>query len=240
WPGASDASSWVAGVQNGLVKDDVLREAFGEQRVVGAVTILGAGRQASGEVTVSSRGMTYLGEFPEGVSERVNEAVAALRSAEIPAEATRDIQSVLWSKECNAVGVFGVSVLTRGAAPVMLRNPELLRAYLSLLRECAAVAAASGVQLGDYAGFPIRTYVERSDEETLAVALAQPAPPASARTGATGLPSMTQDLLAGRPMEADAVFADMVARAEKAGVPVPRIEIVRDLICGLNRTLAAA
>lgn len=239
WPGARDESSWVAGVQNGLVKDDVLRQAFGERRVVGAVTILGAGRQASGEVMVYSRGMTYLGEFPEGVSDRVNEAVAILRSAEIPAEATRDVQSVLWSKECNAVGVFGVSVLTRMSASATMRIPELIHAYLSLVRETAAVAAANGVQVGDYAGFSIRTYVERSDEETLARLLAPRPAGSGAPAGPPIMPSMTQDLLAGRPMEADEVFADVVVRAEKAGVPVPRIELARDLICGLNRTLAA-
>lgn len=237
WPAAGDDSSWVAGVQNGLVKDDVLREAFGERRVAGAVTILGAGRQAVGEVTVYSRGMTYLGEFPAGISDRVNEAVEILRKAEIPAEASGDIQSVLWSKECNAVGVFGVSVPVRMSASAMMRIPDLIRAYLSLVRETAAVAAAYGVQVGDYAGFPIKTYVERSDEETLAALLApRPAQP-GAPPGPPIMPSMTQDLLAGRPMEADEVFADVVVRAEKVGVPVPRIEVVRDLICGLNRTL---
>ncbi len=236
WPGAGDEASWVAGVQNGLVKDDVLRRAFGERRVVGAVTILGAGREVGGEVTVYSRGMTYLGEFPSGVSERVSEAVALLGKAEIPAEAAADIASVLWSKECNAVGVFGVSVLTRLSASATMRVPELIRAYLSLVRETAAVAAAHGVQVGDYAGFSIRTYVERSDEETLARMLApRPAAPA----GPPIMPSMTQDLLAGRPMEADEVFADVAIRAEKVGVPVPRIELARDLICGLNRMLTA-
>ena len=240
WPGAGDDSSWVAGVQNGLVKDDVLRRAFGERRVVGAVTILGAGRQASGEVTVYSRGMTYLGEFPEGISDRVSEAVAILHEAEIPAEATAGIQSVLWSKECNAVGVFGVSVLTRMSASATMRIPDLIRAYLSLVRETAAVATAYGVRVGDYAGFSIRTYVERSDEETLARLLAPRPATTSAPAGPPIMPSMTQDLLAGRPMEADEVFADVVVRAEKAGVSVPRIELARDLICGLNRTLGVA
>src|SRR5579859_6017972 len=44
WPGTGDAESWVAGVQNGIVKDDLLSDAFGRERVVGAVTILGAQR----------------------------------------------------------------------------------------------------------------------------------------------------------------------------------------------------
>ena len=235
WPRHGDDREWVAGVQNGIVKDDLLRTEFEGRRVVGAVTILGARREPSGEVTISSLGMTYLGELAGGTSPRVNAAADLLQQAGIPTEANSEIQRVLWSKACNAVGVFGVSVLTRGSAPSLQRNPDLLRAYLSLVRETAALAAAFGVQVGDYAGFPIRTYVKRSDEDTLAAVLArQPASPSQTQ-GPEGMPSMTQDLLAGRPMEADEVFSDLVARAAQVGVPVPRIALVRDLICGLNR-----
>ena len=44
---------------------------------------------------------------------------------------------------------------------------------------------------------------------------------------------MTQDLLAGRPFEAEAIFGDFVARGERAGLPVTRLILVRDLLCGL-------
>jgi hypothetical protein len=49
---------------------------------------------------------------------------------------------------------------------------------------------------------------------------------------------MTQDLLAGRPLEVDEVFGDIVDRAQAAGIPVPRITLVRDLLRGLRRHLA--
>ncbi len=39
---AAECVSWAAGVQNGIVKDDLLANAFGAERVVGAVTIFGA------------------------------------------------------------------------------------------------------------------------------------------------------------------------------------------------------
>ena len=45
---------------------------------------------------------------------------------------------------------------------------------------------------------------------------------------------MTQDLLAGRPLEVDAVFGDLVQRADLKGVPVPSLRLVRDLIRGLD------
>jgi 2-dehydropantoate 2-reductase len=234
WAPTADGGAWVAGVQNGLVKDDYLVEAFGPAQVVGAVTILGAQREADGTIAVTSRGATYLGELAGGTSPRVSDAVARLQAAGIPTEATADIQSVLWSKECNAVGVFAVSVLTQGGAPSLMRNPDLLRAYLALVRETAAVASAYGVAVGDYAGFPIRTYLETPEAELVAAAAARAATPAPAVGGPRSLPSMVQDRLAGRPMEVEAIFADVVARAERVGVPVPRITLMRDLLRGIN------
>ena len=232
WPKPDDTTSWVAGIQNGLIKDDLLAAAFGERRRVGAVTIFGAGRLADGTVTVGGRGATYLGEIAGGTSPRVDRAVAIMQAAGIPTEATPDIQSVLWSKECNAAGVFGVSVLSRTSAGGFGRRPDLVRAYLSLIREVGDVAAAFGVKIGDYAGFSIKTYLDHTDDEVLAMFAARAAPPAPGAV--ESYPSMTQDLLAGRPMEVDAIFADVVDRAARVGIAVPRLTLVRDLIRGID------
>jgi 2-dehydropantoate 2-reductase len=238
WPAANDSVSWVAGVQNGLVKDDLLAAAFGTERVVGAATILGGQRTSEGPdrdaIAVMSMGATYLGEFSAGISPRVSDAVAILRGAGIPTDAVGDVRSVLWSKALNAVGVFGVCVPTRSSSPAMTRSPDLVRAYLDLIREAGAVARANGVELGDYVGFPIRTYLDTPQEEVLArfAANAGRLPPPG--SGKESFPSMVQDLLADRPLEVDAIFGDMVDRAARVGTPVPRITLVRDLIRGID------
>ena len=170
WPVAGDGAGWVGGLQNGMAKDDVLAEVFGAERVVGAVTILGGERRPEGEIAVASLGCTYLGEIGTASAEpsaRVRDAVARLRAAGIPAEAPPDIRTVLWSKACNAAGVFGVTSVLRISTPRLFRDPHLIRAYLGLVRETAAIAAAHGVPVGDYTNFPIRTYVTRPDEETV-------------------------------------------------------------------------
>jgi len=219
--------AWAGGVQNGVVKDDLLARAFGADRVVGAVTIFGAQRQADGSVQVTSRGATYLGELDGHVSQRVADTAQMLQSAGIPTEPRSDIARVLWSKACNATGVFGVTVLARASTNQLFGDPHLMRAYLALVRETAAVAAAYGVQVGDYAGFPpIRTFVERAEQATIDQLTPASGPPSYA--------SMTQDLLAGLPLEVDAVFGDIVERAERKSVPVPSLRLVRDLIRGLD------
>ena len=234
WPADGDDAAWVAGLQNGLAKDDMLADAFGAARVVPGATILGAERGADGAVTVTSRGATYLGESSGGASARVDAAIDALTRAGIPAEAAADIRSVLWSKACNAAGVFGVSVLIRSNAAQLFRDPDLMRAYLRLVRETAAVGRAYGVEVGNYPSFPpIHTYAT-GDEAALLAAI----PPGPAPRGGS-LPSMTQDLIAGRPMEVNEVFGDLVARAERAGVRVPHLTFVRDVLRGLDRVTRA-
>ncbi|MCX5987361.1 MAG: hypothetical protein NTX54_12815 [Chloroflexi bacterium] len=225
---------WVAGVQNGLVKDDLLADAFGSSRTVGAVSILGAGREADGAVRIGGLGMTYLGEFDAPPSVRVADAVARMTEAGIPAEVAPDIRSVLWSKACNAVGIFGVTVLTRLPGPSLWSNPDLVRAFRALIQETDAVARAHGVAVGDYVGFPIRRYLQMTASEHVEYASGLVPGGRSGQIAPGAFPSMAQDLFAGRMMEVEEVFGDVVARAERAGVDVPRTALVCDLLRGLN------
>jgi 2-dehydropantoate 2-reductase len=222
--------AWVAGVQNGVVKDDLLAAAFGPENVVGAATIFGAWRQDDGRIRVGGRGMTYFGEFNQRPSERVRQIAATFNSAGIPTQARDDdIAAVLWSKACNATGVFGICVLARVSNPHLFSDADLMRAYLTLVRETAAVAAAYGARVGNYAGFPpIRSYAE-TDERTILASL-----PPRPHELEPSYASMTNDLLAGRPMEVEAIFGDIVARAERRGVDVPCLRFTRDVLRGIN------
>jgi 2-dehydropantoate 2-reductase len=226
---AGEAVSWVAGLQNGLAKDEILAQAFGRQRVVGASTIFAAQRRENGFVRVTNVGKTFLGELDGGISRRVRDAVTALAPAGIPAEARADMPTVLWTKACNATGAFGVSVLAGPTAPPTGYDPNLMRAFLTLVRETASVARAEGVEVEDMPEIAtMRTYISRPVEETIA-ALPPPPPPGTPR----GFPSMLQDRLAGRPMEIEQVFGDIVERAGRTGVPVPCLAFTLDLLRGI-------
>lgn len=234
WPRDGDDGAWVCGIQNGIVKDDLLAKAFGPERVVGAVTILGGQREPDGRVAVTSRGATFLGEFSDQPSARVEAAVATLVAAGIPTEAVTNIRTVLWSKMCNAAGLFAVTCLSRVSSNRFGHYPDLVRAYMGLIRETAAVAAAQGIPMGDYPGFPIKSYLSRSDEEMVAD-FAERAAPFTPTPGAPeSRTSMLQDLLTGRRLEVDAIYGDVVERGERFGVPVPRLTLARDLVRAID------
>ena len=234
WPQSDDENAWVAGIQNGIVKDDILAEIFGSERVIGAVAITGAQREPSGAVAVASRGATYFGEFTGGPSERAAEIANAFTAAGLPAEQPADIKSVLWSKMCNATGFFAVSTLSRVSSSHFGHYPELVRVYLDLVRETAAIANALGVEIGSYAGFPIKRYLDQTDEETLVFFAANAVPFDKTPPGPPSRTSMLQDLVAERPLEVDEIFADVVARAERLGVPAVRLTVMRDLIRAID------
>lgn len=233
WPRLSDRIGWVAGAQNGLAKDTMLIEAFGQARVVGMVTIVSGQREPAGQISVRSLGMTYLGEFAGAGSARVSAAAAALSQAGIPATAADDIQSVLWSKACHAAGIFGAAAPARASIPGLMASPDLARVYLALMRESATIAAAYGVAICDYAGFPVRTYLDQPDSDTLALFAAAAASMRSAG-GSEPYSSMAYDVISGRALEVDQIFGDLVARAERAGLAVPRLTLIRDLLRGID------
>jgi 2-dehydropantoate 2-reductase len=230
WPVERRVGSFVAGLQNGVVKDELLAAAFGDQAVVGGATVLGAHRSAPGEATVSGLGTTFLGEFQAPSSPRTELIAAAFLGAGLPAVVVPDIRSLLWAKFCNAIGIFGVSALTRLPSVEIFARPPLAFAYRSLLEEAALVAAAEGVAVADFPDLPMRTYLEPAPEEAVA-AMTRRARPVSGKP--PGFSSIVQDLAAGRRTEIEETFGDLVRRAHAHGLQVPRAELVYRIVSGL-------
>ena len=221
---------WFAGLQNGVVKDDVLTGAFGPGRVLGAATVLNARRSDVARVIVGSLGMTYFGELGAPPSPRVTAACEAFGAAGLPATVVDDGRSLAWSKFANAVGIFAVTGLTGLSTGAMMHRRPLVLAYRSLLEEVEAVAIAEGVRIGDYPGLPMRTYLNATGDEVADIMAAQPYDPG----GPQSFSSMAQDIAAGRKTESEQIFADLARRGRRHGVPTPRVDLVNDLISGID------
>jgi 2-dehydropantoate 2-reductase len=221
---------WFAGLQNGVLKDDVLTGAFGPERVLGAATVLNARRTEVAQVTVGSMGMTYFGELGAPPSPRVTAVCEAFGAAGLPATVVDDGRSLAWSKFANAVGIFAVTGLTGLSTGAMTHRRPLVLAYRSLLEEVDAVAIAEGVRIGDYPGLPMRTYLDATGEEVADIMGAVPYDP----RGPQSFSSMAQDIAAGRKTESEQIFADLARRGRRHGVPTPRVDLVNELISGID------
>ncbi|HXW78583.1 MAG TPA: 2-dehydropantoate 2-reductase, partial [Acidimicrobiales bacterium] len=228
-PDDAQGGTWVAGFQNGVVKDELLAAAFGSANVVGAASVLGARRASAGDVYVAGLGTTYFGEFGAGSSSRTELITTAFLDAGLPCIAVPEIRALLWAKFCNAVGVFGVTALTGLPTVEIFARAPLAFVYRSLLEEAAAVAAAEGVVVGDFPDLPMRTYLEPAPEDVVAEMTRR----AVRRTDQPpGYSSMAQDLAAGRRTEVEETFGDLVRRARSHGIDVPRSELVYRVVRG--------
>ena len=206
-------------------------KAFGPADVVGAASVLGARRVSAGEVRVAGLGSTYLGEFDAVSSTRTETMADAFVRAGLPCIVVPDVRALLWTKFCNAVGVFGVTALTGLPTVEIFARAPLAFAYRSLLEEAAAVAAAEGVTVGDFPDLPIRSYLAPAPEDMVAEMTSR----AVRTTGQPpGFSSMAQDLAAGRSTEVDETFGDLVRRARTHGIDVPRSELVYRIVTGLK------
>ena len=227
---AGRSARWVAGLQNGVLKDDVLAAGFGTGAVLRTVSTLNARVESGRCVVVSEWGHTYVGATG-GEPGDADRFAAALGAAGVPATAlpAGRADAAIWMKCVNAVGVFGVTALSRLPTNVAFARPELVDAYLSLAAEAADVARVNGVVPADFEGLPMNSRLSAERGVAVAaivgdtVALGPQAPSYS---------SMAQDVIAGRPTEVHQVFGDLVRRAAAAGVPVPRMRFAYALIAG--------
>jgi 2-dehydropantoate 2-reductase len=221
---------WVAGLQNGIVKDEILADGFGPARVLPMVSTLNARIDSPLTAIVSGWGHTYVGSRPGGEQQAAAFA-AALQRAQIPTTLTQSdtIDTVIWMKCINAVGVFGVTALTRLPNNVAFTSPELVRAYMALADEAAALGRAYGIELADFEGIPLKTRLGQDRETSVAEMVAEtceiPRLPAA-------YSSMAQDVIAGRTTEVESIFGDLVQRARRADVDVPKMTLAYQLIAG--------
>jgi 2-dehydropantoate 2-reductase len=222
----------VASLQNGIVKERVLADAFGSEKVLGAATMLGAERLADGTVDFTARGTTYLGEADGSVSDRLGSIIAALDDAGLPAQALSDVASVIWSKACLAAGAFAVSVFTRLPVAGIFSSPTLAGAVADLITEAAIIASAAGHPVHDYPGMRVASWAHHPRHVVLED-MAQRAAEMAVAPRVVRV-SMLQDLLAGRPLEVEEVYGGLLDAAGSLGIETPRLSLAYALLEGID------
>ncbi|MGC2775847.1 MAG: 2-dehydropantoate 2-reductase [Bradyrhizobium sp.] len=191
---------------NGMKHLDVLEAKFGRARVLGGLCAIAATLNEKREV-VQLQPMQSLGfgEREGGSSERVQAIAAIFARGNFNASASDHIMQDMWEKWVFLASLAASTTLMRAPVGVILSAPGGKDFLLGMLDECSATAAAAGYAPGG-------PFFQR----------------VSGMITAEGSPmtaSMFRDLRAGLPVEADHVIGDLVARADAAKVPVPRLRI---------------
>jgi 2-dehydropantoate 2-reductase len=205
------AHTAVLSLQNGVIKDDIMRREFGAAAVIGGVAYVGT-RIARPGVILQTGTLQRLvfGEYDGARSVRAGELLDALLRAGIQAELSEDIRRTLWEKYVFLVGLSGTTTTMRMPIGPIRENPQTRAFLLDLMKETVAVGRAHGVHLPeDYA------------EQRLAFADTV-APDMSS--------SMHHDLEHGNRLEVAWLSGGVVQLGQAAGVEAPANRAVWDIL----------
>jgi 2-dehydropantoate 2-reductase len=189
---------------NGMKHLDVLDQKFSRARVLGGLCAIAVTLNEKREVIHLQplQSLTF-GERDGKSSDRVRAIASVMERGNFGSKTSGEIIQEMWEK-CVFLASLAVSTcLMRAAVGVILAAPAGKDFVLGTLDECSAIAAAEG-----YA--PRAAFLER----TRGMLTAEGSPMTA---------SMFRDIKAGAPVEADHVIGDMIARADAAKVPVPKL-----------------
>ncbi|HSN39949.1 MAG TPA: 2-dehydropantoate 2-reductase [Burkholderiales bacterium] len=201
----------VLSLQNGVIKDDILRREFGDAAVMGGVGYVATHISRPGVIhQTGTMQRLIFGEYDGRRSPRAEALLDALLRAGIKAELSGDIRRTLWEKYTFLVGLSGTTTTMRVPIGPIRSNPQTRAFLLDLFREVVTVGRALGVALP-----------ENYADDRLAFADSVPADMTS---------SMHHDLDRGNPLEVEWLSGGVVRLGAKAGVPTPVNRAVWDVL----------
>ncbi len=201
----------VLSLQNGVVKDDILRRHFGAERVMGGVGYVATYISRPGVIhQTGTMQRIVVGEYDGRESERARFLHQALLAAGVKAELSPDIRRSVWEKYVFLVGLSGsTTTIRKPLGPI--RSNARTRVFLhDLMRETVAVGRAHGVHLAeDFADDRLKF------ADTLPVDMTS---------------SMHHDLERGNRLEIEWLSGGVVRLGEEARVPTPMNRAVWDVL----------
>jgi len=205
------AHTAVLSLQNGVIKDDILRRHFGNAAIMGGVAYVATTISKPGTIRqTGTMQRVVLGEYDGSKSARATFLHEALLRAGVSAELSTDVRRAIWEKYVFLVGLSATTTTMRANVGPIRENPRTRAFLLELMREAVAVGRAHGVALpADYA------------EDRLAFADGLPADMTS---------SMHHDLDRGNPLEVEWLSGGVVQLGQAAGVPTPANRAVCDIL----------
>ena len=191
---------------NGMKHLDILDAKFGKERVLGGLCAIAATLNEKREVVQLQpmQSINY-GERDGKLSDRVKAIDEAFKSGINGATASQNIMQDMWEKWVFLSSLAASTSLMRTSVGNILAAPGGRDFLLGMLDETSAIATASGYPPGGPFFDRVKGHLTTEGSPMTA--------------------SMFRDIKAGLPVEADHVIGDLIARADAAKVPVPKLRI---------------
>jgi 2-dehydropantoate 2-reductase len=189
---------------NGMLHLKVLDDKFGRERVLGGLCAIAVTLNEQREV-IQLQPMQSLnfGERDGKMTDRVRAIADIFASGKFGSIASENIMQEMWEKWVFLASIAASTSLMRAPLGIILAAPGGRDFLLGILDECSAIAKAAGHA-------PRAPFLERAHGM-----LTTEGSPLTA--------SMFRDIKAGARVEADHVIGDLIARADAAKIPVPKL-----------------
>lgn len=201
----------VLSLQNGVIKDDILRGAFGDKAVMGGVGYVGTHISRPGVIhQVGTLQRMIFGEYDGTRSVRAQTLLDFALKGGIDAQISDDIRRTLWEKYTFLVGLSGTTATMRKPFGEIRSNPQTRAFFYDLMKEVVAVGRAHGVALPEHYA-----------DERMKFADTVPADMSS---------SLAHDLESGNPLEVEWLSGGVVKLGTAVNVPTPANRAVWDIL----------
>jgi 2-dehydropantoate 2-reductase len=192
-------------VLNGMKHMDTLAARFGRNAVVGCAAKVATTMDAEGRIVqlTPMQDIAY-GETDRTSSARIAELDAFMQGAGFRARVSKDIMLEMWEKWALLATLGGATCLMRGNVGEIEAAPGGAEFVLRFFEEVSSIINVVGLQVS-------------------AAFVAETKAAVNAAKGSPLTSSMYRDLQQNRPIEAEQIIGDLLARGRKAGVATPLI-----------------
>lgn len=194
-------SKTLLSLQNGVENEEMLRRAFGEEKVIGGICYIGSELKSPGQVEHLAKGGIACGEFSGILSDRVKEIQHTFESSGIECKLSNDIDKLLWTKFLWNVGFNPLCTLLQTHVSPLLTRPDLRNLVISAMSEAVQVGQKCGVKITEK---EIQMNMSVSDRELHDVR-----------------PSMLQDFEKGKKLEHETFCGYLVRKSNDLGLLLP-------------------
>ena len=203
-------------LQNGIDSYQAAASAFGAEKVLPGAAYIEAARLGPGLLQQSGSVVRIaFGEIDGSDTPRARQVEEVLSAAGINTQFSQDIRATLWTKFLFIATMAGVTSLSRETMAELMPRPEWKKVVVACMREIEGVARADGIALAPDIVDNTVAYIEGDLEDMHA--------------------SMHADIMAGRPLELEALNGAAIRAGQRVGVPTP----INDLIYAALKPFAA-
>lgn len=192
----------IVSALNGIRSEQVLGERFGHENIIYSVSQGMDALKSGNQVTYQNAGKLVIGAMPnQNNAEQVQRLADFFAKTHFPHQVTEDIQQRLWGKLMVNVGVNQTVGLYEGTFSTVQRPGPARELYIAAMREVMAVAKPEGVVISEDDLAYWINIIDQLDPD--------------------GMPSLRQDLHAGRQTELALFAGTIIELGQKHQIPTP-------------------